>query len=271
MPELLHVSDTFANYNCPIREADVVFLGVPFTATSMSTPAIYGSLMVREALKIMSGNYKNFDIFDRLKFADVGDLDIAWGSYEITAKRLRETIRQILEINGKVFPVFVGGEHLISLPIAEALKPKTIIQFDAHSDIYKNVEEVAYSHGTWAYHASKFAKLIQIGVVDYDDEEMDAVKENGVTIFNINDDISMLKMERPVHISIDIDVFSPELVETGHPEGTMRPEQVFAILEKIKCDSLDICEIADDRVPSKTGLLAGQTMKRVLYTRFANG
>ncbi len=266
MTELLHASNTFANYNHPIADADVVFLGVPFTSTTWGKPAVYGPVMVREGLKIISGLHKDFNIFD-IKFADAGDVEVAHGSYGVTAKRIRETVEQVREINKNAFPIFIGGEHLISLPIVESLKPKTIIHLDAHSDMQREIEEVGYTHGTWAYHAGKLAKLVQAGVRGYSREEKEVAKENGVAVCDIRS-ISKIKMQRPIHLSIDIDVFSPEFVETGHPEGTLKPEQVFDMLEKIKADSLDICEIADDRLPSKTGVLAAEIIKRVLYARF---
>ena len=72
------------------------------------------------------------------------------------------------------------------------------------------------------------------------------------------------ELEKPVHLTIDIDVFDPSYVETGLPEGRMNPKEVLALIDKIDCDSLDIVEIADNKLPSKTGFLVAQIIKKVL-------
>ena len=41
-------------------------------------------------------------------------------------------------------------------------------------------------------------------------------------------------------------------------------EIILKIIEKIPCSSLDITEIADDKLPSKSGFLAAEIIKRVL-------
>jgi len=269
MPITLHTTNTFVGYNYPIKEAQVLFLGVPFVSTSISKPALYGPVMVRESLKYFNGNHNKVDVFEKLRFCDLGEIDIVAGNYEKTAERIHDTVAEVKNENKEIFPIFIGGEHLVTLPITEALKPKTIIQFDSHPDLTPVYQEsVVHSHATWAYHASKLAKLIQIGVTNYMEEDDPAIKENGVVVINTLEDLEKSKLEKPIHLSIDVDVLKPVHVETGFPEGKMEPEQLFAFLEKIECDSLDIVEIADDRLPSKTGFLAAEIIMRVLAKRF---
>lgn len=267
---MLYASNTFVSYNYPLKEADVVFLGVPFASTCISAGSIYGPLMVRESLKLIEDyiENKNANLFGRLKVCDLGDIEIVPGSFELTAKRIKETMADIRTENKKAFIICIGGEHSITLPLAEALKPKTIIQLDAHSDTRKDYLG-AHSHQAWAYHASRFAKIIQIGVRTWNREESDFVrKSKNVSALSVEEFMkSKIKIERPVHLSIDVDVFSPAFVETGLPEGSMTPEQAFRIIDKVRCDSLDITEIADNKLPSKTGFLAAEIIKRVLAKR----
>ncbi len=256
---MLYTSNTFTPYNYPLKEADIAFLGIPFTSTSISKPAMYGPLMVRDALRLT-------EELPNKKFCDLGDLEVVPGSYELTAERIRETIKEIKETNPKAFTLAIGGEHLITLPLVEMLKPKTVIQVDAHSDSRSNYLGCEYSHDTWAFHASKITKLIQIGLTAVGGEEKKFLaKTKSIQTFSIIDFLRFMpKIERPVHLTIDVDVFDPSYVETGFPEGKARPEEVFSVLDKIKADSMDIVEIADDRLPSKTGFLAAQIIKRVL-------
>jgi agmatinase len=262
---MFYASNTFVSYNYPLKEADVAFLGIPFASTSISKNSLYGPVMVRESLKLVEDFINEVNLFEKLKICDLGDLEVVPGSYELTAKRIKETIQDVLSTNKKAFLIFIGGEHSITLPIAEALKPKTIIQLDAHADLRKDYLENKYTHQAWAYHASKLAKIIQIGVITMNKEEKALIKKGDIKSFSVNEFLKKnIKLEKPVHLTIDVDVFDPSYVETGLPEGRLKPEEVFSLLEKIDCNSMDIVEIADDRLPSKSGFLAAEIIKRVL-------
>ncbi len=106
---------------------------------------------------------------------------------------------------------------------------------------------------------------MQIGVQSLNKEESEVMEKSDVKSFSINDFLKQnIKLEKPVHLTIDMDVFDPSCVETGLPEGMLKPQEVFAVLEKIDCDSLDITEIADSKLPSKTGFLAAEIIKKIL-------
>jgi agmatinase len=256
---MLYTSNTFTPYNHPLKEAEIVFLGIPFTSTSICKPAMYGPIMVRHALQ-------NIENLPNKKFCDLGDLEIVPGSYELTAERIRETIKEIKETNPKAFIIAIGGEHLITLPIIETLKPKTIIQIDAHSDTRSDYLGCTHSHATWAYHASKLSRIIQVGLnAVSEDEKKFLAKTKSVQAFSISDFLKFKpNIQQPVHLTIDMDVFDPSYVEACMPEGNAKPEDIFAVLEKIHPQSMDIVEIADDRLPSKTGFLAAELIRRVL-------
>jgi len=258
---LLHTSNTFVPYNTELKEAGVVFLGVPFVSGSISKPALYGPMIVRESLKLKEG-------FPEKKICDVGDLLVVLGSFELTSKRIKETIKEIKDENNSAFPIFIGGDHSITLPITEALQPKTIIQLDAHSDSRKDYMGNKYMQQTWAYHASEFAKIIQIGVTSLNKEELPDKNKN-ITLMSIKEFLKDTpEIEEPVHLTVDIDVFDPSYVVTGLPEGKAKPKKIWkvidAILEKTKISSMDIVEIADDKLPSKTGFLAAEIISRIL-------
>jgi agmatinase len=264
---MFHTSNTFVGFNHKVKEADVVFLGIPFGSTSTSKPAIYGPVMVRESLKLTEDFIDGKNVFEKLKISDIGDLEIIPGDYQKTAANVKETISDIKNENPNAFLLFIGGEHLITLPIIEKLKPKTVIHLDSHADLRKNYLGNEYMHQTWAYHASKLAKVIQIGVENWNKEEVAVREENNVQSYNAEEFLNKdLELEGPVHLSIDIDVL--ENVKTGLPEGKMSIVTLMKILNKIKCDSMDICEIADDTLPSNTGFKASHIIMKVLSKKF---
>lgn len=260
---MFHTSNTFVPFNYALREASAVFMGIPFASTSTSKGAIYGPVMVREALKLTEDFIGGKRVFKKIKMCDVGDLEIVPGSYGLTARRIRETIDDMRKENAKAFPVFVGGEHLITLPIVESLKPKTIIHLDAHADLRKDYLGNEYMHQTWGYHASKLAKIVQVGVVSWSEEEKKVAKERGVVSLAAGEFLKKTPaLKSPVHLTIDADVL--EGAATGLPEGRMTMDTMDKILDKIKCDSMDICEIADDTLPSATGFRAAHIVMRML-------
>jgi agmatinase len=263
---MLYASNTFVPYNSPLKEAQVAFMGVPFSSTATSAPSNYGPTMVRESLKLVESR------LGKLRICDLGDLEVVPGSFELTAERLRDTIREAREQNPKLFFAFIGGDHSMSFPISDELKAKTIIHLDAHSDSRREYLGNMFMHQTWAYHASKYARVIQIGLNSVSEPEHDEIRSNPnidpMTVSEFLEEFEPLK--EPVHLSIDIDVFDPSYVVTGLPEGKLRPEQVFAVLEKAgpACSSMDIMEIADTALPSKTGFLAAHIIKFVLEKKF---
>lgn len=260
---MFYTSNTFVAYNYPLKEADVVFLGIPFAGTSTSKAAIYGPVMVRESLKLVEDYINNKNVFEILKVCDLGDMEVVPGSYELTDGRIKQTIEDIRNENKDAFMIFIGGEHLVTLSIAESLKPKTIIHLDAHSDSRSEYLGNKFMHQTWAHHAGKIARIIQLGVTTWNREEKENLKKNNIEFYEIEDFIEEnIKMEHPVHLTIDIDVLQG--TETGLPEGRMDMDTLLQIIDKVSCSSLDITEIADDKLPSRTGFMAAQIIKGVL-------
>ena len=266
---MLYTSETFVPYNHPLKEADVVFVGIPFSSTSTSSPSNYGPTVVREALKLTESR------LGQVKIADIGDLEVVPGSFELTAQRIKDTLEEVaLEHSNRPFPFLlaVGGNHSITLPLCEALKPKTIVVLDAHTDCRSDYLGNPHTHQTWAWHASKFAKIVNIGLNAPSAEEEAELAANR-NILSLSPEAFLEigpSLEQPIHLSIDVDVFDPSYVVTGLPEGRLKPEQVWPILERLApfATSMDIVEIADAQLPSKTGFLAAQIVKAVLERKF---
>jgi agmatinase len=267
MSEFMYASNTFVPFNYPVEEAKIVFLGIPFSSTSISDSSNFGPVMVREALRITEPlEPKTRKNFMKEKICDIGNIDVVPGSYELTAERVKETIDHIKSANPDAFLITIGGDHLITLPVVEALKPKTIIQLDAHRDLRENFLGNEYSHATWANRAKKSldCDIIQIGTREIGEEEIEIEKELG-----IKNGISEIKnASEPIYLTIDMDVFDPCYVETGFPVSNgMAPKQVFEIIEMLKGKKIlgmDINEISSRELPSKTGFLAAELIRKMI-------
>jgi len=154
----------------------------------------------------------------------------------------------------------LGGDHSTPLGYFKAIADKYedfgILQIDAHCDLRKAYEGFNYSHASIMYNALEqipaLTKLVQVGIRDFCEEELDYISNsNGriVTYFDklikerqyegetwksIVDDI-VSTLPQNVFVSFDIDGLDPKLCpHTGTPvQGGFEAEQIFYLLKKL--------------------------------------
>ncbi|RLI97058.1 MAG: hypothetical protein DRO99_03525 [Candidatus Aenigmatarchaeota archaeon] len=265
---MLYTHKTF-EYESGLKEADVALLGVPFSSTETGRSVKHGPLFIREAIRDIAG----FDPktgknpFEGTKFCDLGNVSVVPGNWKLTEEAIRETLRDVFQENPEVFPVILGGEHLITLAAANAVAEQhgslTIIDFDAHRDLMDDWMGEKHSHITWARRALENSKirLVQIGCRSWNKDEWepfkDRVKEaiEGVT--------------GPAYITVDLDVLDPSVapeVGTPEPEG-MGQRELMGLLEKacrLDVKGMDIVECSSDSVGTQTALAAAHIFKKVM-------
>jgi len=262
---MLYTKKTF-DYEHDLSEADVVLLGIPWDSTETGKSVKYGPLFIREAVRNMPGYdpQSRSNPFQKLKFSDIGDLEVVPGDWAVVKERISNTIREIFATNKSIFPVFLGGDHLITLGILESLPHEkiTVIHFDAHRDLMKEYLGNPYVHITWASHILNNPRfeLVQIGTRSWSQDEETLISKLKDTYENI---------DNPIYITVDLDVFDPGFApEVGTPEaGGMSPKGFFEILEKVCKNNIigmDIVECASDKVNTPTAVLAAQIIKKVL-------
>lgn len=153
----------------------------------------------------------------------------------------------------------VGGDHSTPLGFMQALSEKYssfgILQIDAHADLRKAYEGFEFSHASIMYNALKInavSKLVQVGIRDYCEEEVDVIKDNpsrittyfdrdikrrmfeGETWKKICDEI-VNQLPDKVYLSFDIDGLDPKLCpNTGTPvAGGFEAEQALYLIERV--------------------------------------
>ncbi|GCD77663.1 agmatinase [Thermaurantimonas aggregans] len=156
--------------------------------------------------------------------------------------------------------ILLGGDHSTPLGYIQALTEKHesfgVLQIDAHMDFRKAYEGFTYSHASISYNfmqLSGVSKVVQVGIRDYCDEELEFAKSlgNKAEIF-FSYDIQKRKyrgeswdaicqsivesLPEKIYISFDIDGLDPKLCpNTGTPvPGGLEFEEVQYLLEKIK-------------------------------------
>jgi agmatinase len=254
---MIYVRNSFPYHNFPLEDADVIVVGIPFDSTSINPGSIHAPAAIRESLKYIEGFDPDtcVDVFEKLRISDIGDIEVVPGSYELTAERITETIKSIKEINSEAFLLFLGGEHLISLPIIKALKPETVLDFDAHADLRRDYLGNRFSHATWASHLLGGFDLVQRGVRSFSKEEKSTMEKLGE------------KIHGKTYLTIDLDVFDPSIApETGLPEpdGWMFSEFCSNLGGVRNLVAADLVEFTPKGFNSQTGFLAANVIKKIL-------
>lgn len=154
----------------------------------------------------------------------------------------------------------IGGDHSTPLGYYKAIGEKKgdfgILQIDAHCDLRDSYEGFKYSHASIMYNAlnevPQLKKLVQVGIRDYCEEELDFVASNKdrVTTF-FDKDIKEAQFEgeqwkdtcdriiealpQQVYISFDIDGLDPKLCpHTGTPvPGGFEVAQIFYLFKRL--------------------------------------
>lgn len=261
------------------EEADYVILGVPLDVTSTYRPgARFAPYAIREAsLNIEGYSFRTKVDVEDLKIHDLGDLNIA-GDVELTLGRLALVAQGLFE--AKKVPVFIGGEHTITLGIMRSLGENTaLVSFDAHLDLRNEYLGLTVSHATFMRRIKEQvnpSKILEIGTRAVCREELDYTKKSGIeffTAFQIRGygiaktaetiDCILADCEK-IYLTIDLDVLDPAFapaVQNPEPEG-LETTTLLELLEVV-CDHLvvgfDLVEVA----PHYRGITAIQAAKTV--------
>lgn len=172
-------------------------------------------------------------------------------------KEVKTAALEILK-EGKLL-VGLGGDHSTPLGIMEAVAEHFgefgILQLDAHADLRNAYEGFTYSHASIMFNAlqiKEVKKLVQVGIRDYCQEEVDLINSSKGRIYTKFDKeikheiyrgksrkeiFSEIIKELPdkIYLSFDIDALDPKLCpNTGTPvAGGFETEEVLFFLEMI--------------------------------------
>ena len=218
-------SPVFTGSQEPFEAAKYVILGVPFDVTSTyRSGAKFAPLAIRDASQnVECYSFRTGVDVEDLKTHDLGDLHVA-GDVELTLGRLALVAQDLFD-DGKI-PVFIGGEHTITLGVARSLgKNVAVVSFDAHLDLRDDYLGLTVSHTTFMRRINedvKPAKILEMGTrAVCKGESLDYAKEAGIDILTVHqirkDGVKetaetikdALKGYEKVYVTIDMDVRTP--------------------------------------------------------------
>jgi agmatinase len=255
-----------------VPRADIVVAGVPFdSGVSYRPGARFGPTHVRESSRLLRPYNPAMDVspFEIAQVADAGDIAVNPFNIHEAIETIEAAAVELTADGTRL--VTIGGDHTIALPLLRAAAhrhgPVALVHFDAHLDTWDTYFGAEYTHGT------PFRRAVEEGIVDtealshvgtrgplYGKKDLEDDRRFGFGIVTSSDVyyqgvvevIDKLRQrlgDRPVYVSIDIDVLDPAHAPgTGTPEaGGMTSRELLEILRGFRGLNLigaDVVEVA---------------------------
>lgn len=296
---------------CPIRRsgegcADVTFLGVPFDGGNPRGP---GARYAPAALRRLSlSNFRHYridpetdrpkpwydndldrEILGGVRLDDAGEVFVA--PNESASSVFRKVRQVVAEIAGDgSFPVVLGGDHSITLPVLEGFdRPLRILHLDAHSDLAEFREGAEHHHGNVITRALGLPHILgvhQIGIrgTTHTRQTAAAGKVAGVCTprqlrtAGLEAALATLPADGDYYLSLDIDLLDPTVAPgTSTPvPGGLGFEEAKQLLATLTAQrnvvGMDLVEVNPDRDRADaTAMVAIELLLAALGGRFARG
>ncbi|WP_017203517.1 agmatinase [Microbacterium algeriense] len=242
-----------------VPRADIAVVGIPFDSGVSYRPGTrFGPSHVRESSRLLRPYNPAQDVspFQLAQVVDAGDIPV--NPFDLT-EAVTEVERAALALGERVQRlVTIGGDHTVALPLLRAVAakhgPVAVLHFDAHLDTWDTYFGAPITHGT------PFRRASEEGLIDLtaschvgtrgplyskqdleDDERLgfsivssEYVEEHGVEA--AIDRILTRIGDRPLYVSIDIDVLDPAHAPgTGTPEaGGLTSRELLRILRALR-------------------------------------
>jgi len=255
-----------------VDKADIAVVGIPFDAgTSYRPGARFGPTHIRESSRLLRPYNPAQDAspFALAQVVDAGDIAVNPFNIEQAVEQIEVGIDELLADGKKL--VTLGGDHTIAYPILKSLHKKhgpiTVIHFDAHLDTWDTYFGAPLTHGTPFRRASEeglidLTSCLHVGIrgplyakTDLSDDKslgfevVTSVDLDDVGLPGIIEQIRRRVGNKPVYVSIDVDVLDPAFAPgTGTPEmGCLSRREMLALIRTLDAVNLigaDIVEVS---------------------------
>ena len=271
------------------EELEVALVGVPFDGGTTYRPGPrFGPRHVRVQSAIIRpwNPVLHVNPFAKQRVADFGDLSVNPLSLEDTFQRIEQGIAPLLRADVRC--VCVGGDHSISLPILRAVAkkhgPVSLIQFDAHNDLWDEYFGSKYSHGTPFRRAFEEGLLLDGGVLQvglrgqvYSEEDFDFARAHKVKMVTAEEfhkkglpavtRYLRTFRRRPVYVTLDIDCVDPAFAPgTGTPQvGGFTSFQILELIRVLRGLHIIGCDLVEVSPPYDTGEITSLLAANLLF------
>jgi agmatinase len=281
-----HISkiESFSGFSTPFDEARYVVVGVPFDHTSTYRA---GSRFAPRAIREASFNIETFSLrtgvdIERVPIHDAGDLHVV--------DDVSETLRRVAQVSTDIIssekvPVFIGGEHTISLGVIRSL-PKSVgvVSLDAHGDLRDEYGGGKFSHATVLRRISEVVGtdgVLICGLRALCKEEVEFIEANRIqhmTPWDIRE-LGVSKVMRRVaefarkftntYLTIDSDVLDPAFAPgVANPEFEgITPNELIQIVSAVAQERMigfDLVEVCPTYDAGATAVAAARIIFEVI-------
>jgi len=217
-------AEIISDYN----SSGIVIVPVPYDETSTW---IKGADKGPDAILNASPNLEFYDIETGMEVHKRGIYTLPPVTEKSSPGKLVEAVRNtaLNLLKERKFPVFIGGNHTVSIGSAMAFSEffpdLSVLQLDAHTDLRQEYEGSPFNHACVMARIREFAPIVQAGIRSMSAEELPyADRQRIFTAHDLYHDKTLYetalgKLSRNVYITIDLDVLDPSLMpSTGTPE-----------------------------------------------------
>ncbi len=281
MADWFYRTDRFLGMNSGWPAADWIYFGIPMDFTASFQPGSrFGPARVRESsYAVETYSWAQDRDLETLNIHDAGDLELPFGNVLASLDRIRDAADSVLAEGKRFFGL--GGEHLVTLPLVEAVLKRypdlVVVHWDAHADLRDQYMGERLSHATVLRRVAERLQpghLYQFGIRSGTaDEARFAQKHTRLYPHEVLRPLTEVMDElrgRPVYVTIDIDVVDPAFMPgTGTPEpgGISSQEALAALraLSQLTVVSMDLVEAmpAHD-MSQRSGVLAAKMVREGL-------
>ncbi len=260
----------------------ISLLGIPYDGSSTFMQGASGAPdLIRNAIQSPSANLAiengmSFDLSHNV--IDLGNLDFADLDISTQAgvppsdavdkeirRRIEDGVQNALEVGRPLLSL--GGDHSVTFPIMNAIAPRykrlTIVQFDAHPDLYNDFEGYRYSHAcpfSRILESYDHVDLVQIGIRTMNEHCRLQAEKFGVTVYEMSNlpSSSELVFEGPVYVSLDLDALDPAFAPgiSHHEPGGMSTRELIETIRMINANVIGADLVEFNPVRDSNGVTA---------------
>ncbi|WP_136810760.1 agmatinase [Desulfosediminicola flagellatus] len=261
-----------------MNDNDIVVVGAPLDCNSsyQKGPALAPAKII-EGFYCKSSNMWTENLIDletspgwRIK----GDIKIF--DEKKAFSQIESEIEMLLKTQSRV--ITLGGDHSITLPVVRAYskvyKKLNILHFDAHPDLYHQLDGNRYSHAcpfARIMEENLAVRLVQVGIRTMTGHQREQADRFGVEVIEMKNITAAKKISfnGPVYLSLDLDCLDPAYAPgvSHHEPGGMTTRDVLEILHNLKGNLVgaDIVEYNPARdINGMTGMVAGKFLKELI-------
>jgi len=229
----------------PRAPAPVGLLGLPWDGSSsfLRGPA-RAPTAIREAFHSEASNSwseRGIDALAPEVLSDLGDLSLPCDAAE-TREIIRAGVASLLDRGH--YPLLLGGDHSVTVPVLRALRPRfprlQVLHIDAHPDLYPEYDGDPFSHAcpfARAFEEGLVDSLVQVGIRTLNPVQRAMAKRFGVRILPPEEWHGPLPLDpaTPLYLSFDLDGLDPACAPgVSHREpGGLSVREALAILGRI--------------------------------------